>query len=99
MMKKLWSVVLCLLLVCGAAAGEGLSARPDDATIVDEIVNGITQMAAIPRPSRHEERISAFFMDRARAQGFEPRQDAALNVMFDAPATPVMLEFYGDRMC
>ena len=59
----------------------------DDAQIIDAIVDNFTLLAKIPRPSHHEELISAFLMDWAKEQGFSPIQDSSLNVMFEVPTT------------
>ena len=63
-------------------------------------------MEAVPRPSGHEEKISAFFMDWAKEQGFDPIQDEVLNVVFDVPATEgyedypmVGLQAHMDMVC
>ncbi len=77
-------------MLCSFALAEGMPPAMDDAAIVSEVVNGMTLLTAVPRPSHHEEKISAFFMDWAKDHGFEPHQDECLNVMFEVPATPGM---------
>jgi len=47
-------------------------------------------LAEVPRPSHHEEKISAFLMGWAKEQSFSPARDSSLNVMFDVPATQGM---------
>lgn len=86
-MMKLVSVLLCFMLVFTCAAAESVPTVPEDAAIVEEIVDNLSLLAQVPRPSHHEEKISAFFMEWAKEQGLEPVQDKELNVMFDVPAT------------
>lgn len=45
-------------------------------------------MAAVPRPSRFEEKIQAHVRATAEELGFASRQDAAGNIVIDVPATP-----------
>ena len=51
------------------------------------------QLAAIPRPSHHEEEISQYLMSWAEEMGFEPRQDEAMNICFDVPAGKGMEDY------
>ena len=57
---------------------------------MEEVVGNLSLLTQVPRPSHHEEKISAYFMNWAKEQGFEPVQDESLNVMFDVPATAGM---------
>lgn len=61
-----------------------------DSEIVDTVVDNFMLLTAVPRPSHHEEKISAYLMNWAKEQGFSPVQDKVLNVMFDIPATKGM---------
>ena len=65
---------------------EGMS----DEEIIAYVVENFEKLAAVPRPSHHEEKIGAFFMNWAKEQGFSPVQDEVGNVMFDVPATEGM---------
>ena len=67
-------------------AGEGMS----EEEIIAYVVENFEKLAAVPRPSHHEEKIGAFFMNWAKEQGFSPVQDEVGNVMFDVPATEGM---------
>lgn len=48
------------------------------------------EIARIPRPSGHEEKIREYVLDFARSQGLECREDAAHNIYVRKPATPGM---------
>ena len=65
---------------------EGMS----DEEIIAYVVENFERLAAVPRPSHHEEKIGAFFMNWAKEQGFSPVQDEVGNIMFDVPATEGM---------
>jgi len=61
---------------------------------------------AIPRPSKHEERIAAHVEGWAREHGFEVRRDAIGNVVVRVPATPghegaptIVLQGHLDMVC
>ena len=89
-MKKIMSILLALMMaltLCFAAAAHG-EALKKDGEIIDGVMEDFLKLTKVPRPSHHEEKISAFLMDWAREQGLEPVQDKELNVMFDVPATP-----------
>lgn len=58
-----------------------------DEEIIAYVMESFEKLAAVPRPSHHEEKIGAFFMEWAKAQGLSPVQDKVGNVMFDVPAT------------
>lgn len=89
-LKRVLVSVLILMLCFGTSIGEGIPSAIDNAAIIEEVVEGMKLLAQVPRPSHHEEKISAFFMNWAKEQGFEPIQDEVLNVMFDVPATAGM---------
>ncbi len=72
-------------MLCAAAAPG--SADADD-SVLEGILANFEQLAAIPRPSHHEEEVSAFLYEWAQAQGFDAQQDEVGNVIFDVPATP-----------
>ncbi len=52
--------------------------------------NHFEDINAIPRPSKHEERISAFMVSFGNGLGLRTVQDAAFNGMIFKPATPGM---------
>ncbi len=63
-------------------------------------------LCAIPRPSGHEERVSAYLMERLTSLGLSPKRDRALNVFCDVPATPgleghgrLVLQAHSDMVC
>ncbi len=57
----------------------------------NEILNGVLaefeKLAAIPRPSKHEEKISNFLKDYLAGMGFEVVQDSYNNLIATIPAT------------
>ena len=62
---------------------DGLS----DKEIIDTIVDNFMPLTQVPRPSHHEEKISAYLYDWAKNAGFNPEKDKVNNIMFDVPAT------------
>ena len=61
-----------------------------DKEIIDIVIDNFMPLTKVARPSHHEEKISAFLMDWATKEGFNPVQDKVNNVMFDVPATKGM---------
>ena len=64
------------------------------------------EITKIPRPSKHEERISSYLMDFARSHGVEARQDGVGNVLMSVSATPgceglepIILQAHMDMVC
>ena len=64
------------------------------------------KICAVPRPSKHEEQISAWLADFGRSHGFVTKVDAVGNVAISAPATPgmenrkaVILQAHMDMVC
>ena len=89
-----------------SASGDATSISAQDQAIVDELVENFKQLAAVPRPSHHEEKISNFLKDWAEGLGFAVIQDEALNIVFDIPATSgyenlplVILQGHMDMVC
>ena len=65
-----------------------------------------SQICQVPRPSKHEERISKWLQDFAAAHGIECVADEAMNVIMRVPATPgyedhegVILQAHMDMVC
>jgi dipeptidase D len=50
--------------------------------------NHFASIAAVPRPSKHEERIAAWVRELATEHGFEVQTDAVGNLVIDVPASP-----------
>lgn len=88
-MKKPMHILITLLMVLSLlfTAVSHADAPAGDKEIIDGVMENFLMLTQVPRPSHHEEKISAFLMDWARSQGLQPVQDRALNVMFDVPAT------------
>ena len=105
--KQLTVLTLCICLFCmGTVACLAEDMTEDELAIATHVVENFLKLAAVPRPSQKEEKISQFFMDWAREQGFEPVQDDVLNVVFDVPATEgyedypmVGLQAHMDMVC
>lgn len=64
------------------------------------------QITKVPRPSKHEEKISQWLVDFATQHGIECVRDEALNVIMRVPATPgyethegVILQGHMDMVC
>ncbi|MBR5964113.1 MAG: aminoacyl-histidine dipeptidase [Bacteroidaceae bacterium] len=64
------------------------------------------EICQVPRPSKHEEKISAFLADYGRRHGLETKVDAVGNVAISAPATPgmenrkaIILQAHMDMVC
>ena len=64
------------------------------------------QINQVPRPSKHEEKISQWLQDFAAAHGIECMADEAMNVIMRVPATPgyenhegVILQAHMDMVC
>ena len=85
--------LVCVLVACGRQANStqpngsaGQSSETDsqqamsDTEIINSAVDNFMLLAEVPRPSHHEEMISAFLMGWAEEQGLSPVQDASLNV-------------------
>ena len=65
-----------------------------------------SEIARIPRPSGHEERIGRFVLDRARELGLDATRDACGNIVVRKPASPgretapaVCLQAHLDMVC
>lgn len=63
-------------------------------------------LCAIPRPSKHEERVVAWVLDIASRHGWEPRRDGVGNIVLPVPATEgleaapvVVLQSHLDMVC
>jgi dipeptidase D len=64
------------------------------------------EIACIPRPSGHEERIERFVLDRAKKLGLHATQDACGNIVVQKPASPgreavrsICLQAHLDMVC
>lgn len=71
-----------------------------------EVFEIFAQINQIPRPSKHEERISRWLQDFAAERGIECIVDDAMNVVMRVPATPgyedhpaVILQAHQDMVC
>lgn len=103
--KRLWRCIalpLCVVTAfalssCGGSGGG--AAEPEeavgtaDAEIIECVADNMSLLAAVPRPSHHEEKISEYFVNWAKEQGLSPVQDETLNVIFDVPATEGMEDY------
>lgn len=71
-----------------------------------EVFSIFSEIARVPRPSKHEEQISQWLVDFAAAHGIECERDEALNVIMRVPATAgyeshegVILQAHMDMVC
>ena len=71
-----------------------------------EVFSIFEQITQVPRPSKHEERISQWLVDFATAHGIECVRDEAMNVIMRVPATAgyeskegVILQAHMDMVC
>ena len=71
-----------------------------------EVFSIFREITRVPRPSKHEEKISRWLVDFAAAHGIECVQDEALNVIMRVPATAgyedhegVILQAHMDMVC
>ncbi len=75
-------------------------------TKCEQVFEIFSQINQVPRPSKHEERISRWLQDFAAAHGIECMADEAMNVIMRVPATPgyenhegVILQAHMDMVC
>ncbi|MEG1917711.1 MAG: beta-Ala-His dipeptidase [Oscillospiraceae bacterium] len=73
---------------------------------MDTILQEFMQLAAIPRPSHHEEQVGAYLFQWALDHGFQPVRDALGDLIIDKPAAPgmetaprVILQAHMDMVC
>ena len=71
-----------------------------------EVFDIFSEICKVPRPSKHEERISRWLVEFAREQRIECVQDEYMNVIMRVPATPgyeehegVILQAHMDMVC
>lgn len=102
-MKKCVLRILCVMtavfLTAGIAAVQIPGAYADtnitvlqdeDRAIADGIIKIFKEIAQIPRPSGHEEKISSYLLTWAAEHGYKAERDDAKNVIFDVPASKGM---------
>jgi len=71
-----------------------------------QVFDIFAEICKVPRPSKHEERISQWLQDFAASHGIECIADEAMNVIMRVPATPgyeehegVILQAHMDMVC
>lgn len=71
-----------------------------------EVFSIFHEITRVPRPSKHEEKISQWLVDFAKSHGIECERDEALNVIMRVPATSgyeshegVILQAHMDMVC
>lgn len=71
-----------------------------------QVFDIFAEICKVPRPSKHEERISQWLQDFAASRGIECVADEAMNVIMRVPATPgyeehegVILQAHMDMVC
>lgn len=55
--------------------------------MLEKVLEEFKNLAAIPRPSKHEQKISNFLRDYLNSYGFEVVQDSVNNIIAEIPAT------------
>ena len=84
---------------------EMILTQPQD-KILDGVLKEFEKLAAIPRPSKHEESVSNFLKDFFEEQGFEVVQDKFKNIIAEIPASSgkeniplTVLQAHMDMVC
>jgi len=74
--------------------------------VLESVLAEFQEIAKIPRPSGHEEKISAYLFNRIKAMGLDVVQDEKLNIIADKPASPgyeavarTVLQAHMDMVC
>ena len=62
----------------------------DDKVIINDVLAEFAKIASVPRPSHHEEKISAYLQNWAGDNDFKVVSDNAMNVIIDVPPTAGM---------
>jgi len=73
---------------------------------MNKVFDIFAEICKVPRPSKHEEKISRWLQDFAAAHGIECVADEAMNVIMRVPATPgyedhegIILQAHMDMVC
>lgn len=85
-------IVLLAFIILGIASFclFNLKSKMSDSKIINSVVDNFMLLTKVPRPSHHEEKISAYLVSWARNKGLNPIKDNFNNVMFDVKATKGM---------
>ena len=74
--------------------------------ILESVLDEFKNLAAIPRPSKHEEKVSNFLRDYLKSYGFEVVQDEFKNIIAEIPASEgkenvprTILQAHMDMVC
>ncbi len=81
------AISLCLVFMLIFSSCAKPAKKLTNEEIIGAVESNFRLLAAVPRPSHHEEKISDFFVSWAKEQGLDPVQDSYYNVMFNVPAT------------
>ena len=78
----------------------------DDGKILDGVLAKFSELAQIPRPSKHEERVSNFLKEFFECRGIQAAQDSCKNIIADLAATEgnensplTILQAHMDMVC
>ena len=78
-------------VLASAAIALGSAAYADWNPLTDDpVISRFCEIAQVPRPSHHEERISQWLVNWATNRSLAVQQDAVGNVIIDVPATEGM---------
>lgn len=97
-MKKWVAVLVILFIFCSAAVADTYAPAGDnpdsriylseaDRQIVRNFVDAFKLIAAIPRPTKHEQAVSDFLKGWAEERGYSVKQNEVYDLIFDVPAT------------
>ena len=114
-MKRAICLLLAVLLTFGFSACKSakkeksagvFTEEKTDADIIENVKERFLQVTKIPRPSHHEEQISAYLYEWATSHGFSAERDPVGNVIYDVPAMEgyeklplVVLQAHMDMVC
>lgn len=102
---NIWTKGLAFLAATFACTA-GAATLDSDEAIIDDFLGHFEVLAAVPRSSTHEKAISDTLKAWAENLGFEVKQNAVFNLVFDVPATEgledlplVALQAHIDMVC
>lgn len=102
---NIWTKGLAVLAAACACTALAAPLHSDD-EIIDDFLGHFQMLAAVPRPSTHEKAVSDMLKAWAENLGFEVKQNAAFDLVFDVPATEgledlplVALQAHIDMVC
>ena len=86
-MKRIAAVVFLLIMMLSMTS---CGKQTKDSDIDEMVISQFMELTQIPRPSHHEEKVSAYLEKWAENKGLAVTRDAVNNIIFDVPATKGM---------